>query len=186
MSNARPVLETPSTEPTTPEWTITHEKSLSSFSAFTTSLSISYDSLRRILLNDLQDLLNALDELYSLVSRHIQQSHDAVAYLAAQSRTCAFYLNEKLQEYTGTDLAALGTYEVLEIVEHHFDHGHARAKKNAQRLKSAVIKSGTEVAKVVGQELKVRNQVALRNAKALGLAVRQRFNTARYAIAKEA
>jgi hypothetical protein len=141
--------------------------------------------LRRILFNDLQDLLKALDELYSLVSQHIQQSRDAVAYLAAQSRTCVVYLNEKLQEYTGSDLATLGTYEVLEIVESHLERGHARAKENAQKLKSAVIKSGTEVAKVVGQEFKVRNQVALQNARALGVAVQQRFNAARYAVAKE-
>ena len=184
-SRAKSVSETPSMEPSTPEWMIQHEKSLSPLSAFTTSLSISYDSLRRILLNDVQDLLKALDELYSLVSQHIQQSHDAVAYLAAQSRTCVFYLNEKLQEYTGTDLAILGTYDVLEIVENRFERGHAQAKKNAQRLKSAVITSGTEVVKVVGQELRVRNEVALQNARALGVAVRQRFNAARYAMAKE-
>lgn len=184
-SRAKPVPETPSTEPSTPEWMIVREKSLSPFSAFTTSLSISYDSLRRILFNDLQDLLKALDELYSLVSQHIQQSRDAVAYLATQSRTCVIYLNEKLQEYTGSDLATLGTYDVLEIVESHLERGHARAKKNAQIIKSAVIKSGTEVAKVVGQELKVRNQVALQNARALGMAVQQRFNAARYAVAKE-
>jgi hypothetical protein len=175
------VLETPST----PEWIVAYEKSLSPLSAFTTSLSISYDSLRHILLNDLKDLLSALDELYSLVSQHIQQSRDAVAYLAAQSRTCVGYLNERLQEYTGSDLATLGTYDVLEIVENHLERGHARAKENAQKLKSAVVKSGTEVVKVVGQELKVRNQVALQNAKALGVSVRQRFNAARYAIAKE-
>ena len=184
-SRAKPVPETPTTEPSTPEWTIMREKSLSPFSAFTTSLSISYDSLRRILFNDLEDLLKALDELYSLVSQRIQQSRDAVAYLAAQSRTCVVYLNDKLQEYTKTDLATLGTYDVLEIVESHLERSHARAKKNAQKLKSAVIKSGTEVAKVVGQELKVRNQVALQNARALGVAVQQRFNAARYAVAKE-
>ena len=62
-SKAKPVPETPPTEPSAPEWTTTREKSLSPLSAFTTSISISYDSLRRILLNDLQDLLNALDEL---------------------------------------------------------------------------------------------------------------------------
>ena len=182
-SRAKAVPEAPSTEPS--GWTITHEKALSPLSAFTTSLSISYDSLRRILLNDFQDLLNALDELYSFVSQHIQQSRDAVAYLATQSRTCVVFLNEKLQEYTGTDLATLGTYDVLEIVENHLERGHVRAKKNAHRLKHAVIKSGTEAIKVVGQELKVRNQVALRNARALGVAVHQRFNAARYAVAKE-
>ena len=184
-SNAKSVPETPSTEPSTPEWTIMLEKSLSPLSAFTTSLSISYDSLRRILLNDLQDLLKALDEIYSFVSQQIQQSRDAVAYLTAQSRTCVDYLNEKLQEYTGTDLTALGTHDVLEIVENHFERSHARAKENARRLKGAVIKSGTEVVKVVGEELKMRNQVALQNARALGVAVQQRFNAARYAVAKE-
>ena len=183
-SKAKPVPETPPTD-SRPEWKITHEKSLSPFSAFTTSLSISYDSLRRILFNDLQDLLSALDELYSFVSQHIQQSRDAVAYLAVQSRTCVGYLNEKLQEYTRTDLATLGTYDVLEIVENHFERGHAQARKNARRLRGAVVKSGTEMVKVVGQELKMRNQVALQNARALGVAVQQRINAARYAIAKE-
>ena len=185
-SRAKSVPETPSAEPSTPEWTIAHEKSLSPLSAFTTSLSISYDSLRRILLNDLHDLLGALDELYSFASQRIQQSRDAVAYLTTQSRTSIVYLNEKLQEYTGTDLATLGTYDVLEIVESHLERGHARAKENAQKLKSAVITSGAEVVKVVGQGLKVRNQVALQNARVLGVAVQQRFNAARYAIAKEA
>lgn len=184
-SKAKPVPETPPREPSTPEWTVTREKSLSPLSVVTTSISIYYDSLRRILLNDLQDLLNALDELYSFASQRIQQSRDAVAYLAAQSRTCVGYLNERLQEYTGTDLATLGTHDVLVIVENHLERGHARAKKNAQRLKGVVIQSGTEVVKVVGQELKMRNQVALRNAKALGVAVQERFNAARYAIAKE-
>jgi hypothetical protein len=184
-TKAKPVPENPPTVPSIPEWTIMYEKALSPLSAFTTSLSISYDSLRRILFNDLQDLLNALDELYSFVFQHIQQSRDAVAYLTAQSRTCVGYLNEKLQEYAGTDLATLGTYDVLEIVENHFERGHARAKKNAQRLKGVVIKSGTEMVKVVGQELKVRNQVALQNARALGVAAQRQFNAAKYAIAKE-
>lgn len=184
-SKAKPVPETPPTEPSASEWTITREKSLSPLSAFTTSISISYDSLRRILLNDLQDLLNALDELYSFASQRIQQSRDAVAYLTAQSRTCVGYLNGKLQEYTGTDLATLGTYDVLEIVENRLERGHARAKENARRLKGVVIQSGTEMVKVVGQELKMRNQVALQNARALGVAVQQQFNAARYAIAKE-
>jgi len=129
--------------------------------------------------------LNALDELYSFASQRIQQSRDAVAYLTAQSRTCVGYLNEKLQEYTGTDLATLGTYDVLEIVENRLERGHARAKENARRLKGVVIQSGTEMVKVVGQELKMRNQVALQNAKALGVAVQERFNAARYAVAKE-
>jgi hypothetical protein len=184
-SKDKPVPETSSTGPSTTEWIITHEKSLSPLSAFTTSLSISYDSLRRILFNDLQDLLKALDEIYSFVSQHIQQSRDAVAYLAAQSRTYGVYLNGKLQEYTGTDLATLGTYDVLEIVENNFERGHARAKENARRLRGAVVKGGTEMVNVVGQEFKMRNQVALQNARALGVAVQQRFNAARYAVAKE-
>ena len=184
-SKAKPMPEIPPSEPSAPEWILTREKSLSPLSAFTTSISISYDSLRRILLNDLQDLLNALDELYSFASQRIQQSRDAVAYLTAQSRTCVGYLNEKLQEYTGTDLATLGTYDVLELVENRLERGHARAKENARRLKGVVIQSGTEMVKVVGQELKMRNQVALQNARALGVAVQQQFNAARYAIAKE-
>jgi len=184
-SKAKPVPETPPTEPSTPERTITREKSLSPLSAFTTSLSISYDSLRRILLHDLQDLLKALDEIYTFASQQIQQSRDALAYLAAQSRTGVVYLDEKLQEYTGTDLATLGVYDVLEIVENHLERGHEQAKQNARRIKGVVVKSGTEIVKVVGQELKARNQVALQNARALRLAVQQRFNAARDATAKK-